>query len=181
LIAATGTIALMAALTVGGVIYLRRAPADSRTYRSSILLPAGVSFPPASVPAQRFTLSPDGRRLAFIAGEGGDVGRLWVQALDDLAPRPLPGTEDARFAFWSPDSRFIGFFADRKVKRIDAAGGPPLTLAEAAPAPSGAWSPDGTIVFASFGPGNPLRRVSASGGGSSPVTALDTDSGETQH
>lgn len=65
--------------------------------------------------------------------------------------------------FWSPDSRSLGFFADGKLKRIDVAGGPPVTLCNAMPGISGAWSPDGVIVF-SEGLGTPLQKVSASGG-----------------
>ena len=169
------------ALAVGSVLYLRHAPADTRSYRSSILPSPGVSLTKFLTPNARFALSPDGRRLAFVGAETGGVTRLWVQSLDGLAGQPLAGTEGAVMPFWSPDSRFIGFLAGGKVKRIDATGGPPLTLADANPNPGATWNRDGTILFASFGPGNPIRRVSASGGAPSPATTLDADTGETQH
>jgi len=175
-------VVLTASLAVGSVLFLRRAPADVRAYRTSIPLPTGVRLPPIG----GFSLSPDGRRLAFTEAPSGEAPagratRLWVQSLDGLSAEPLNGTEGVRTAFWSPDSRFIGFFARGKVLRIDAAGGPPLILADANAAPGLAWSRDGTIVFASFGPGNPLRRVSASGGVPFPATTLNADNGETQH
>jgi eukaryotic-like serine/threonine-protein kinase len=177
ILAAASTAALVAALVVGGVFSLRRAPADVRAYRTSIPLPAGVKLPPIG----GFALSPDGRRLAFIEMGTDGASRLWVQSLDELAARPLAGTERVRGAFWSPDSRFIAYFAGGKVMRIDANGGPPLALADANSAPGGAWSRGGTILFASFGPGNPLRRVPASGGAPSLATTLSADNGETQH
>ena len=89
------------------------------------------------------TVSPDGRRLAFVAttAEGKDL--LWVRSLDTLSAQALTGTEGASYPFWSPDSRFIGFFAGGKLKRIEAAGGPTFTLCDAPLARGGAWNRDG--------------------------------------
>jgi Tol biopolymer transport system component len=133
------------------------------------------------VPSARFALSPDGRRLAFVGTESSGATRLWVQSLDGLAGQPLAGTEDATMPFWSPDSRLIGFVAGGRVKRIDATGGPPLILADTtAGSQAGAtWNRDGVILFTSAG--IPIRRLSASGGAPSPVTAFNADAGETQH
>ncbi|MGH9257715.1 MAG: protein kinase domain-containing protein, partial [Vicinamibacterales bacterium] len=186
MIAAASTTALVAALVVGSVLYLQRAPAeDTLAYRSSIPLPTGITLPAFLSANARFALSPDGRRLAFVGGEAGGVtGRLWVQSLDGLSARPLAGTEGAAVPFWSPDSQFIGFFAGGKVKRIDAAGGPPLILADYPGGTGGAtWSRNGVILFATLGDGdgNPLRRISASGGAPSAATTLSVDSGETRH
>ncbi len=174
---ALALVTLAAALAVGSVLFLQRAPADTRAYRSSILPPAGESVPAR---VGRFAISPDGRRLAFVGENGGATG-LWVQSLDGLVAQPLAGTEGAGSPFWSSDSRFIGFFVGGKIKRVDATGGPPVTLADAIPNPGATWNRGGTILFASFGPGNPIRRVSASGGAPSPVTTLNADNGETQH
>jgi len=112
--------------------------------------------------------SPDGSTLVFGAG-----GKLWARSLKEVTARPLPGTENARFPFWSPDSRSIGFFADGQLKTIDAVGGAPLTLCSADDPRGGAWSRDGVIVFTPnvrMG----IYRVPASGGAPSPVTTLDT-------
>ena len=79
-------------------------------------------------------MSPDGRRIAFTADVEGRRA-LWVRELDSLVPRVLAGTDDARFPFWSPDSRTIGFFAGGKLKKIDVAGGPALAVTDAAERP----------------------------------------------
>ena len=183
MIAAASTTALVAALVVGSVLYLRRAPAeDTLAYRSSILLPTGITLPGVLAPNARFALSPDGRRLAFVGAEAGGVTRLWVQSLNGLSAQPLAGTEDAAVPFWSQDSQSIGFLAGGKIKRIDADGGTPLILADYPGGTGGAtWSRDGVILFATFGEGNPLRRISASGGAPSAATTLSVDSGETRH
>ena len=175
------TLALAATLAIGGGLYLRRAPADTGAYRASILPPAGVSLPEALSPPRRFALSPDGRRLAFVGAEPGGVTRLWVQSLDGRTSQPLAGTEGAVVPFWSPDSRSIGFRAGGKLKRIEAAGGPPLTLADSIGQNGAAWNRDGVILFATFAPGNPIRRVSASGGAPSATTTLDAEAGEAYH
>ena len=94
------------------------------------------------------TLSPDGRQLAFAAVRGG-TSMIWVRSLDSLDAQPLPGTEDATYPFWSPDSRRIGFFVANTLKTIDIAGGPASSLCETAAFPAGAaWSRHDVIVFA---------------------------------
>jgi Tol biopolymer transport system component len=118
-------------------------------------------------------LSPDGRRM--VVGARGDDGQtqLWVRSLDSPAVQPLAGTVNARFPFWSPDSRSVGFFADGKLKRIDVAGGPALALADAPSPRGGSWSPEGVIVFAPNVRG-PLQRVATTTGGpSAPATTMD--------
>ncbi|HEV2666352.1 MAG TPA: protein kinase [Blastocatellia bacterium] len=104
--------------------YFTHQPAtDVRVFKTSILPPERSSF-------GQIAVSPDGRQLAFTAANGGKV-QLWVQALDSTEARALAGTQGARFPFWSPDSRFIGFFADNRLKKIEATGGPLQTLCEA--------------------------------------------------
>jgi len=153
------------------IAYLGRAPIDERVINLSVLPPEKATMTGA-VPT--LALSPDGRRLAFVAFfEGRDL--LWVRSLDSLSAQALPGTEGVSGAaspFWSPDGRFIGFFAGGKLKKIDASGAPPQTLCDVVRPSGGTWSRDGVIVFAEAAPG-PLYRISAAGGESSPVTALD--------
>jgi len=125
-------------------------------------------------------VSPDGRRLAF--GAVGSDGKelLWVRALDALTAQILPGTDGARYSFWSPDSRFLGFFAQGKLKKVDASGGPPQTLADVVNPVGGAWSRDGIILFApDFFTG--LWKVAAAGGPPTPLTTPDQTRQETSH
>ncbi len=119
------------------------------------------------------SISPDGRRLAFVATVDGKT-QLWVRPIDSLTAHALAGTEDAGFPFWSPDNRFLGFFASGKLKKVDVSGSPPLNLCDAATlVRGGAWNHDGVLVFPS-GPRDGLRRVSAAGGVPTPFTKLDS-------
>ena len=109
-----------------------------------------------------FAISPDGRRLAFVAERDGQP-MLWVRDLDSVNSRVLPGTEGARRPFWSPDSRSIGFFMNSELRRVEARGGAPQTITYLLAGTTGTWGSDGTILFSSTAsPG--LRRVDAAGG-----------------
>lgn len=173
--AATAILAVAATLGV-----LRATSERPRIIRSSIIAPEGTRFDNPSGP---LALSPDGRRAAFVATPEGGKPMLWVRSLDALTAQPLAGTEGATFPFWSPDSRFIGFFGAGKLRRIDANGGPPQTIADAAGGGGGrggAWNRKGIIVFTP-GTGDALYRVPAAGGTPVAVTELDTKQGETSH
>jgi serine/threonine protein kinase len=177
-------VATLAAIAGGVVAFRGMTPAETPVYRTTILPPDDAGFSGATPTADRFALSPDGRRLAF-AGRGEDRRvQLWVRSLDQAIAQPLPGTDGATSPFWSPDSRSIGFYAQGKLKRVDASGGPPLTLTDALPAGGGSgggtWNRDDVILFSPRA-GSGLFRVSASGGASSAVTTLDPASGERGH
>jgi serine/threonine-protein kinase len=109
-------------------------------------------------------LSPDGLHLVYVASTSTDPHLLYHRQLDRLADaRPLAGTENALAPFFSPNSQWIGFFTQNKLKKVSVQGGPPITLCDIS-APLGAsWERDGTIVFASA-PGQGLKRISADGG-----------------
>jgi eukaryotic-like serine/threonine-protein kinase len=124
-------------------------------------------------------VSPDGKRVALPVNSQGRI-RLWVQALDSLSAQPLGGTEDATFPFWSPDSRFIGFFAIGKLKKIDLTSGTVQTVCDASDGRGGAWNRDGIIIFSARPPAI-LYRVSAAGGTPTPLTTLDAQHKETAH
>ncbi len=164
-----------------GVVLLRSPREPVRVLRSSIAPPSGAAFwldpatpgPPA--------LSPDGRRLAFSARAADGKILLYVRSLDAVEPVALAGTDDAQYPFWSPDSRTIGFFADRKLKTVEAEGGPPVTLCSAdLDAKGGTWSRTGTIVFAR-GSATTLSRVPAGGGEPVEVTHFDARRGDDSH
>ena len=109
-----------------------------------------------------FRIAPNGRLIAYTSDADGTL-RIYVHPVDSLAARTLPGTDNPRDLFWSPDSENIGFFADGKFKRVGLNGQPPQTLTPAADSRGGAWSPAGVIVFAS-GPNSPLYRIPDTGG-----------------
>src|SRR5207247_7857767 len=96
-----------------------------------------------------------------------------------LNGKELPGTNDARYPFSSPDSQSLGFFAAGKLNRIDVAGGLPVALCESPSARGASWSSSGVIVFSPNA--GPLQRVAASGGRPVPATSLDTARGENSH
>ncbi|HET6645923.1 MAG TPA: protein kinase [Pyrinomonadaceae bacterium] len=158
--------------------YFRRAPVDKRVLKLSVLPPEKTTLTGV---VSGLAVSPDGTRLAFIAtSEGRNL--LWLRSLNSVSAQALSGTEGAGAAsppFWSPDGRFIGFFAGGKLKKIDASGGPPQTLCDAAAGRGGTWNRDGLIVFGDAS--GVLYRVSAAGGEPKPVTALDRSRFESSH
>jgi serine/threonine protein kinase len=117
-------------------------------------------------------ISPDGTRLVFGAIDMEGQILLWVRALDASASQPLPGTAGATYPFWSADSRFIGFFAEGKLKKIEATGGPSQIICDAPDGRGGSWSREDTILFAPTYNG-PLYKVAAAGGTPVQVTELD--------
>ena len=147
--------AVLLAATVATTMYLRRPTVEPLITRLEL------NTPPTSDPFS-FALSADGRQILFVAAsEAGP--RVWVRPLDQVAARPLAGTEGASYPFWSPDGRAIGFYADAKLKRIDLTGGAAQTLADAPLARGATWSRDGVILFASVGVLG-LMQMPASGG-----------------
>jgi Tol biopolymer transport system component len=115
-------------------------------------------------------VSPDGSRIAFTAGGPDGKRLLWVRPLDSLTAQPLAGSDSATAPFWSPDSRFIGYFANGKLYKVDASGGRPQVLCDIKDDRGGTWNAAGVILFA--GPDG-LYRVSAQGGTPSVATRID--------
>jgi Tol biopolymer transport system component len=125
-------------------------------------------------------LSPDGRQLAFVATTDGRR-RLWIRSLRSLAAQPMEGTDGAVSPFWSPDSRFIGFFVQTtgELKKVDVQGGPARTICAARMEGVPTWGRDGTILFTQFLDG--IYRVSAEGGTPQRVTMVDKARHELNH
>ncbi|MEE8502232.1 MAG: protein kinase [Kiloniellales bacterium] len=176
--ALAGVLAL--ALLLAGISLYRLASREERVVRAFIPAPPGTVFDLDGVSPGPVTLSPDGSKLAFTARDEEGKVLLWVREIDSVAARPLSGTEDAQYPFWSADSRSVGFIANGKLKKIDAAGGPPLSLADAPNGKGGTWNRDGVILFAP-GPSAPIHRVPEAGGESTPLTEINTERGENSH
>ena len=134
----------------------------------------------SSNPGVAVLLSPDGQQLVLVGSpRPGDRPRLYVRGLDKLEATPLTGTDGAKDPFFSPDGRWIGFFADGKLKKIPASGGAAITLADAPDGRGGSWADNSWIAF-SPRPGEfPLYRVPSDGGTAEPLTTLEA--GEVTH
>ena len=156
--------------------YFLRAPQSAPAIVSQIEPPASTNFALAGRSAGPPAISPNGRRLAFSAIASDGKQRLWVRPLDSATAQPLEGTDGATFPFWSPDGHYLGFFANGKLNRIDASGGPPLAIADAPNGRGGAWNGNGTILFAP-NVNTPVYRISASGGTPQPVTKTSAGAG----
>ncbi|PYQ65463.1 MAG: hypothetical protein DMF54_10995 [Acidobacteria bacterium] len=157
--------ALLAAAALG-FGFVRRAPAKPRAVRFEIVPPEGV----IAIDAPR--ISPDGRYLAFNATDSEGKTRIWVRPLNALAAQPLNGTEGSARPFWSPDSRFLGFIAEGKLKKIEVTGGPAQKICDAPTGADGSWSSQGVILFDGTGK-DPIYRVPAGGG--TPAVAVRTE------
>ena len=155
------------------------APANVQTYSASIVLPEGIRLS-SGQPSSRFTLSPDGRRLALVATDSAGRSMLYVRPLNSRAAQPLGGTEGAQYPFWSPDSRFVAFVAQGKLKKVDAGGGDVVTLCDTGFNATGSWNRNDVILFTPKG-NSPLFRVSARSGAPVAVTTLIEEAGEVQH
>ncbi len=122
-------------------------------------------------------ISPDGRHVVFVGTTSGGASQLYLRDRLELDARPLPGSEEGIGPFFSPDGRYVGFWARGKLKKIDLERGTVVTLADAPSLRGGSWGEDETIVFTGGGGG--LLRVSAEGGEVEELTKLDP--GESDH
>jgi serine/threonine-protein kinase len=171
---------LCAGLAAAGVWFAMRAPAPETPPVARLELRAapGTAF---DRDLQPIAISPDGRSIAWSACEIAS-GRcaIYVRALDALEPRALAGTDGGHSPVFSPDARWIAFFADGAIKKIAVAGGAPTTLASA-PDPAGAaWSADGRIAFAGSAAGG-LSVVNGESGVAQALTRVRSQRDELRH
>jgi Tol biopolymer transport system component len=157
----------VAATSVAAVLYLHQRPVPP-VLRFAVSPPEHTSYPGTP------SVSPDGRYLTFSALGPEGKRMLWLRPLDALHANVISGTEGGFAPFWSPDSNYIAFFANKSLKKVRTSGGTPETIcgAEAMPG-GGAWNRDGVILFApSLADG--LYRVADNGGKPLPVLKLDS-------
>jgi hypothetical protein len=141
---------LLAALAI---LYFREQPPAQQMARMSALLPADSRI-------SSLAFSPNGRAIAMVLRREGKA-QIWVRSLDGLEPVALAGTDGAVDPFWSPDSQWIGFFADGRLKKIDRSGGPVQTLCDALGAVGGTWNEQGQILIGAL---SGVQTVSNKGG-----------------
>jgi serine/threonine protein kinase len=149
---------------------LQLSPVDQSVREFSLEPPEGTNF------SNGIALSPDGRRLAFVAGNafGGNSFRpntLWVRELDALHADEIAGTSGAQLPFWKPDGSAIGFFSNGKLMtvRLDVRQPVPLTDIPFPPS-GGSWNSAGVIIFAGHRSG--VFSIPETGGSPKPVTRL---------
>jgi len=173
--ALAATVVLMMAV---GVYLSKSHPAETRITRTSINPMADSSLTLSS--GAGFALSPDGRSIVFVATLPDGKSALWFRSLDSLHAEPLKGTDGATHPFWSPDSRFLGFFQGAKLKKIEVPQGTPITLCDAPDGRGGTWNRQGEILFTPS-VNSAIYQVSAGGGAATPVTDLDASQQEVTH
>jgi eukaryotic-like serine/threonine-protein kinase len=176
---AAAAVALVVLGAAAGVLWwpVRVTSRPSSLTRLMITLPAAQAlekgrFPPVA-------LSPDGKLLVYAAAVDGGRTNLYLRPLDELAARPIPATEGASTPFFSPDGRWLAFYANGLLEKVSVAGGVPLTICEAPPVWSATWGENDSIVFATTVAASGLWRVSANGGEPVQITTPKPD--EAQH
>jgi serine/threonine protein kinase len=177
---AAGAAVFASGLLLGaGALWLGWAPSQSpnNPVRFVMSLPptaqlAGLDFPSLAI-------SPDGSRLAYVASRGSQT-QLFIREMNNLESKPLPGTTNAVAPFFSPDGRWVAFFAGGELKKVALSGGAPVTLCEAPVGLGGSWNQSDVIVFAPT-TGSGISQVSAFGGRPQRVSTLDEAKGEFSH
>ena len=150
----------------------REKSAPSAVVRAVLLPPPNTEFHFLDANNGMPAVSPDGTRIAFSARNRDDQILLWVRRLDSLDAFTIPGSSGATFPFWSPDGKSLGFFAQAKLKVVEASGSAsPVSLADVEEPRGGSWGAQGTILYA---PGyrDSIRSVPASGGSATPLTEV---------
>ena len=148
---------------------------ENETIQFSLPAPAGYTFT-SDVPA----ISPDGKMIAFTASDSSGKTMIWIRQLESLNATSLAGTENAYAPFWSYDSKFIGFFAGGKLKKINLSTGSLQILCDAQSVHEGTWGSNNIILFTPqlF---SPLYKINADGGVPVQATTLDLARTEEWH
>jgi len=144
---------------------------SNNTLRLSLGLPKGVNLHRNWHPFEHIAVSPDGQTFAFAATDASGKSFLWIRDLSSSEAQRIEQTEGALLPFWSPDSQFIGFWAEAKLKKVQRSGGIPEAIYSVPEIAQGAWGPDGTILFARA-VNSPILRISPTNGAATPVTSV---------
>ena len=159
-----------------------RAPTQAPpAVRFSIPQPEGTVLSNLAESETDLAVSPDGRTIALGAVSPDGTGRIWLRPLASHESYPLAGTEGAKDPFWSPDGRFVGFFAGGKLRRAPVQPGPAQTICDAPDARGGSWSPSGMILVGSLTAGKGIMGVPDSGGSLKPITTVASEEADQSH
>jgi Tol biopolymer transport system component len=171
---AAGCVLLIAALVVT-IFFLPKRATSAVEVRAWIPAPDKTEFQLMDDDAAGpVAISPDGINIAFTARDEQGRSRLWVRASNGNEARPLNGAEGGIYPFWSPDGKWLGFFANGKLKKTSLEAGPVLELAEAPRGRGGSWGKNNLILFTPE-PTKPIFVVGASGGAARAVTTINHD------
>jgi serine/threonine protein kinase/Tol biopolymer transport system component len=143
-----------------------------------------MRFPFVLPEDQRFTnpgrhlvaMSPDGTSIVYVANQ-----QLYIRKMSEMEARPIPDTTTSQQGgvtspFFSPDGRWVGFFAERSLKKISITGGSAVVVCDATNPFGVSWGLDDQIYF---GQQQGIFRVSANGGNKEAVVKVK--SGEIAH
>ena len=166
-------IAVLVTITVVSIVWFQRRSRSSsiKAVRLSLGMPAGVTLHRNWHPFEHIALSPDGQMLAFAATDATGQSFLWIRSISSSEAKRIDHTEGALLPFWSPDSQFVGFWAEAKLKKIRPSGGVPEVIYSVQEIAQGVWGPDGTVLFARA-VNTPVFRVLPLGGTATPATSL---------
>jgi serine/threonine protein kinase len=157
------------------------APPAGRQPRKGVAIPLAIppaepsrtlALPTGDGAVTRLSLSPDGKRMAYIS-----LGRLWIAGTDGTAP--VMYDEANGIPFWSPDGRYVAAAAGRTLRRFEPGTQNTAAICSVNTTLSGAWAPDGTIIIGLQQDG--IYRVPATGGALQRITNLDASRGESRH
>jgi serine/threonine protein kinase/Tol biopolymer transport system component len=159
------SVLVLGMLTLGS-IHWREAPPDRRAVQVEIHAPEGLTL--GSPGVYNFAIDQGGRKVVFAATAKDGRSVLYLRSVESNVSAPLTGTESGTLPFWAPDGRWLGFFANGKLMKLDTTAGVVQPICDASsPRSGGTWNREGLILFASYG--GPLQKVYASGGTPAPV------------
>jgi serine/threonine protein kinase/Tol biopolymer transport system component len=160
------------------------------TTLAAVLAVAGLARKPESPPVIRFStqlpqqtvnprwprVSPDGRWLAFLADDSVGQRHIWLRPVDAFAAYPLPGPDAPGRPFWSPDSRYLAYFSEGRLRRIAVGGGPVVMVGDAAGGADGSWGKE--FILFDGGMTDSIRMLPIGGGAARPASHIDRAAGE---
>jgi serine/threonine-protein kinase len=174
-----GAVLIVLAAVAFGLWVGRSRPSSESSVRLTVPLPSGQQVERGGSPP--LTLSGDGSRLVYVAKQREGRTQLYMRPFDRFEPEAVPGTEGGVAPFFSPDGRWVGFYANGALQRVSVDGGAALKICDAPAVWSSSWGQDDSIIFATAASPGGLWRVPAGGGAPERLTTVDAASGELQH